>query len=808
MINLDTWLDATDPTEGAKWTLYYASRVSDNGLITGYGLYDDGVGGMSDGTRAFILDASTLIPESSSPLPLATADVFYSATLAASGGTAPFTWVLSSGSLPAGLTCSSSGVISGTALSPTNVSFIAQRTDHAGLVLSKTFSLKIVTLADAVDQLSVDVTTSAPRTWFAQTNTTHDGRDAAQSGAITNSQTSEMQTTVTGPGTVSFWWKVSSESGFDSLLFYVDGITERASISGTTDWQKVTYTLTAGSHVMRWVYAKDSTLSSGSDGGWVDQLTVPLPPTIMTSSPLPSGTVDTVYEKALVASGNVPPFTWDISAGSLPIGLSLSSAGLISGTPSMATNASFTVRVTDFNGLFSTKDFGLTISAPASYTVTFDLGTQGTWSGSGDLIQQVVSGGDATAPTITTAAGWTFTGWDQSFSSIFYDLTVTALYFNPDSDNDGLPDEWETLYFASLTESDGSGDFDIDGISDGDEYICGTQPNNPDSVLRAEFSITANGFVVSWNSVEGRFYDVLWASSLTNSFQSLTTGLAYPQNSYTDTVHAAESVGFYRVTAAMAPVGMVSIPVGTNSGTDPDFGAYSLTVSNAFYMDATEVTKEQWDTVYTWALSHGYQFDNIGSSKAANHPVQTVSWYDCVKWCNARSEMVGKTPCYTVIGNLYKTGQSDPDCNINANGYRLPTRTEWEYAARGGLNGKRFPWGDTITHSDANFWSWELNSYDISPTRGHHPTYETGEMPYTSPVGSFAANGYGLFDMAGNIFEWCWDMADANRTILGGGWHWDSSVARCSSVSPSHPSFSGFELGFRTLCRKGTSPSI
>ena len=248
-----------------------------------------------------------------------------------------------------------------------------------------------------------------------------------------------------------------------------------------------------------------------------------------------------------------------------------------------------------------------------------------------------------------------------------------------------------------------------------------------------------------------------------------------------------------RVTASdnPAPSGMVLIPAGTNAGTDPDFGAYSLTVS-AFYMDATKVTKAQWDEVYAWAVAHGYSFAHAGSGKAANHPVHTVSWYDCVKWCNARSEKEGRTPCYNL---------STWACDFAANGYRLPTNTEWEYAARGGLSGRRFPWGDTITHSQANYYSSISYSYDVSSTRGFHPTYATGGYPYTSPVGAFAANGYGLYDMAGNVWEWCNDASGSARSIRGGGWYDYAYYARCGNSFWYYPDYAYYYYGFRAVCR-------
>ncbi len=214
------------------------------------------------------------------------------------------------------------------------------------------------------------------------------------------------------------------------------------------------------------------------------------------------------------------------------------------------------------------------------------------------------------------------------------------------------------------------------------------------------------------------------------------------------------------------------------------------------------------DTTTSLSSSHitwnGSSFGVVPDKE--DHPMVEVSWYGSVAYCNWRSSEEGKESCYNL---------STWVCDLAKKGYRLATEAEWEYAARGGQHSPyyRYTWGDGIDGSMAN--------YDVSGD-----PYETGDYPWTTPVGYYdgsqipagsdMANGYGLYDMAGNVWEWCNDWYDSDyydtspydnptgsvsgsyRVLRGGSWLLDAYDCRVANrdyyIPGSRSVFDGFRI--------------
>ena len=221
---------------------------------------------------------------------------------------------------------------------------------------------------------------------------------------------------------------------------------------------------------------------------------------------------------------------------------------------------------------------------------------------------------------------------------------------------------------------------------------------------------------------------------------------------------------------------MVLIPagefqMGSNDGEDDETPIHTVYL-DAFYMDRYEVTNAQYRKFMKATGHWDPKYWSDPKYNAPDQPVVGVSWYDAV----AYADWAGK---------------------------RLPTEAEWEKAARGGLTGEKYPWGNEIAHNNANG----------SGTDGKD------EWQYAAPVGSFPPNGYGLYDMAGNSYEWCADPYDGDyysnspgcnptgprsgrfRALRGGGWMSSPFYLRVSSRLYFHPSITLSNIGFRCVAQ-------
>jgi formylglycine-generating enzyme required for sulfatase activity len=253
---------------------------------------------------------------------------------------------------------------------------------------------------------------------------------------------------------------------------------------------------------------------------------------------------------------------------------------------------------------------------------------------------------------------------------------------------------------------------------------------------------------------------------------------------------------------------------------EPEHQAYV----SAFCIDLYEVTNAQYADALSWAAAHGYAFwsgSNVMQSRShwtlflevsnvdcrvcragsvfaaepgyEDHPVVEVSWYGAAAYCNWISLIDGLTPCYDT--DTWK-------CDFSVNGYRLPTEAEWERAARGTRDERTYPWGfDAPDCERANCWQ------DRSG----------GCVGGTAPVGSCPSgcSPYGLYDMAGNVWEWCNDWYDESyyrtsperdprgpsrgtyRVLRGGSWYFHQSFIRCANRYANPPALTSYVIGFR-----------
>lgn len=225
-------------------------------------------------------------------------------------------------------------------------------------------------------------------------------------------------------------------------------------------------------------------------------------------------------------------------------------------------------------------------------------------------------------------------------------------------------------------------------------------------------------------------------------------------------------------------------------------------VLSGFYIGKYEVTQKEWVEIMGTNPSR-FIGDNL--------PVEGVSWYDVVEYCNKRSLLEGLEPHYNIDKNTKDpNNKSENDSvkwtvtiNEGANGYRLPTEAEWEYAASGGQLSESYKYSGS-NQADEVAWYWRNVGEEYLTGDWNWPAIENNRSQ-TQPVGGKKPNELGLYDMSGNVREWCWDWyVDASdnlggsfRIVRGGGWIGDVGSTELTYRGKFEANGFGPDQGFR-----------
>ncbi|MFO7864630.1 MAG: formylglycine-generating enzyme family protein, partial [Salinivirgaceae bacterium] len=742
----------------------------------------------------------------------------------------------------------------------------AYATNSMGTVFGEQIVFKTFgAICYALDNCDLTFTSNTSVKWFAQSTEKYFGEYSVQSGQITNNGKSDLETVVTGPGLLSFWWKVSSEKYYDNMDFFI-GSKGNGKISGNIDWQLKEYELPEGNHTLKWSYSKNFRENSGQDCGWLDKVVFTPQestiPTVITIDVTNIGSTTAIFGGEVTSTGfavvTAFGFCWNTT-----------------GNPTINDNKIFVGsgkgrRTKDIDGLkpettyylraYATNNEGTAYGEQKSFTTSpnmpicdvldncdlnFTLSDDAQWfaqtfdsyyGGSSAKSGEISHNQQSTMATEVMGPGKLSFWWKVS-SEIDFDNLNFYIGSSLEAKISGNVD-WQLKEFEvpeglqSLKwsyEKDGSYYSGNDcGWVDKVEFTSAisTLPtvstnnitNFGSTTAISGGDLTSTGYAmvsargVCWNTTgnpttaDNKTTNGNGAGSWVNELSGLLPNTTYYVRAYaTNNLGTAygnvvqfttKSSGGDHASIEWVTVQGGTFQMGSNDGYNDEEPVHTVTLST-FEIGKYEVTHTQF-----------VEFLNaIGCNSNGS--------YDDNEYGNVAYVEMDNNNCAVGYsdGNFIFKGSSEApsaECPVicvtwyGANAFakwaggRLPSEAEWEFAARGGNKSEGFTYAGSNTIDDV---AWHSDNSDEK----------------THPVGQKLSNELGIYDMSGNVLEWCADWYDSgyywkspqsnpqgtsyewDRVLRGGSWYYDADDNRVTYRDYNDPEDSYTELGFRVV---------
>ncbi|MCL2155721.1 MAG: SUMF1/EgtB/PvdO family nonheme iron enzyme [Leptospirales bacterium] len=431
------------------------------------------------------------------------------------------------------------------------------------------------------------------------------------------------------------------------------------------------------------------------------------------------------------------------------------------------------------------------------YTITFDAneGSGGPTTVKVAKVSYEISMPNLSSQALPTRAGYDFTGYFDAYGTKYYNNDLTSAKKWDKASNATLYAQWTgKTYTITFNDNSGSG--------------------GPSSSVTATYgspmpAITSVPTKVGFYAFTG-YFDAQTGGTMYYT-ENLTSAKNWDKTDDNTTLYAQWEEIEFELEMVWIPGGTFTMgsPTG-ESGRSSEETQHSVTLTTGFYMGKYQVTQEQYFAVMKTKPSSFSSSPATGEIQE-KRPVEEVSWYDALVFCNRLSVKEGLDPAYSMPGFGNSTDPADwgpvPTSSdgtwdnvvivAGSTGYRLPTEAQWEYACRAG----------TTT-------AYNTNSNTISSNTGW---YSSNSGSKTHQVGLKDANDWGLYDMHGNVYEWCWDwysssyyssspssdpegpVSGSYRVERGGAWNYNASHMRSAFRYYDYPYYGGSSLGFRVV---------